>query len=116
MHANNLHISSLSKLPPPELAKVLQQLTEEAAAELLHDWRFFARAEQMAPPGDWLVWTYLAGRGAGKTRSGAEWMREKLKAGCRLDCLVAPTAGDARDVMVEGVSGIDMYHVVYGPT
>ena len=60
----------------------------------------------MAPPGNWLVWTYLAGRGAGKTRSGAEWIREKLQAGCGRLALIAPTAGDARDVMVEGVSGI----------
>jgi phage terminase large subunit-like protein len=49
---------------------------------------------------------YLAGRGAGKTRSGAEWIRQKLKAGYRRIALIAPTAGDARDVMVEGVSGI----------
>lgn len=60
----------------------------------------------MAPPGDWPVWVYLAGRGAGKTRSGAEWVREKVKAGAGRVALIAPTAGDARDVMVEGVSGL----------
>ena len=75
-------------LPPEELAKVLQRLTDEQATELLHDWRFFARSEQVAPPGEWLVWVYLAGRGAGKTRSGAEWVREKLRnalSSCRGD-------------------------------
>lgn len=48
----------------------------------------------------------LGGRGAGKTRSGAEFIREEIKAGCGRIALVAPTAGDARDVMVEGPSGI----------
>lgn len=48
----------------------------------------------------------MAGRGAGKTRAGAEWVREKVKAGCGYIGLIAPTAGDARDVMVEGESGI----------
>lgn len=47
----------------------------------------------------------LAGRGFGKTRTGAEWVREK-KERCGRIALVAPTAGDARDVMVEGESGI----------
>lgn len=47
----------------------------------------------------------LAGRGFGKTKTGAEWVREKKETCGRL-ALVAPTAGDARDVMVEGVSGI----------
>lgn len=60
----------------------------------------------MAPEGDWQVWAYIAGRGAGKTRSGAEWVREKVKAGCSRIALIAPTAADARDVMVEGDSGI----------
>ena len=60
----------------------------------------------MAPEGDWQVWAYIAGRGAGKTRSGAEWVREKVKSGCSRIALIAPTAADARDVMVEGDSGI----------
>ncbi len=88
------------------MAKVLQRLTDEEAAELLSDWQFFARPEQLAPPGEWLVWTYLAGRGAGKTRAGAEWVRQKLKAGCGRIALIGPTAADCRDVMVEGVSGM----------
>jgi len=48
----------------------------------------------------------LAGRGAGKTRSGAEWVREKIKLGCGRVGLIAPTAADARDIMVEGPAGI----------
>lgn len=106
MHGSALHVSSLATLPPDQLAKALESLTEEEAADLLHDWRFTARPEQLAPDGVWQVWAYIAGRGAGKTRSGAEWVREKVKGGCSRIALIAPTAGDARDVMVEGDSGL----------
>lgn len=93
-------------LPATKRRKLLASLTDDEADELVHDWAFWARPEQVAPPGNWLVWTYLAGRGAGKTRSGAEWVREKVKSGAGRVALIAPTAGDARDVMVEGVSGL----------
>ena len=68
--------------------------------------QWIARDEQIPPPGDWRTWLYLAGRGAGKTRSGAEWIHEQVGAGRRRIALVAPTAADVRDVMVEGESGI----------
>jgi phage terminase large subunit-like protein len=65
-----------------------------------------ARSEQLAPPGDWwLTWLYLGGRGTGKTRTGVEWAIQqatKLPRGA----LVAPTAADVRDTLVEGESGI----------
>jgi ABC-type transport system substrate-binding protein len=48
----------------------------------------------------------MAGRGFGKTRCGAEWVRAQVKAGRRRIALVGPTAADARNVMVEGESGI----------
>ncbi len=63
--------------------------------------------KQKPPPGDWRVWLLLAGRGFGKTRTGAELVR--LRVGMRTArhvALVAPTAADARDVMVEGESGL----------
>jgi predicted phage terminase large subunit-like protein len=85
---------------------LLQGLTDDEADDLWHDWRAWAREEQTAPDGDWQVWAYIAGRGAGKTRSGAEWVREQVKQGADRIALIAPTAGDARDVMVEGDSGI----------
>lgn len=85
---------------------LLRGLSEAEADELWHDWRAWARPEQFAPDGDWQVWAYIAGRGAGKTRSGSEWVRSKVRAGCSRIALIAPTAGDARDVMVEGDSGL----------
>ena len=61
----------------------------------------------MPPEGDWRIWLIMSGRGAGKTRAGAEWVRAQVEAGrCGRLALVAPTAADARDVMVEGESGI----------
>jgi len=87
-------------------AAALAALTDEEADELCHDWPELARPAQLAPSGDWGVWLFLAGRGAGKTRAGAEWVRAQAKAGCGRISLIAPTAGDARDVMVEGESGL----------
>ncbi len=65
------------------------------------------RGTQRPPEGDWRVWGYVAGRGAGKTRAGAEWIQRRVKQGTmKLGCLIAPTANDIRDVMVEGPSGL----------
>jgi phage terminase large subunit-like protein len=65
-----------------------------------------ARPDQLLPDGDWRTWTILAGRGWGKTRTGAEAVRAWVGRGYRRIALVAPTAADARDVMVEGESGL----------
>ncbi len=64
-----------------------------------------ARDEQLPPPGDWTYWLILAGRGFGKTRTGAEWVREQVKT-CRFVNIIGATADDARDVGIEGESGI----------
>jgi predicted phage terminase large subunit-like protein len=80
-----------------------------ALAETLADggWRAKARPEQLPPPGDWNGWLLMAGRGFGKTRTGAEWIKELVEtSGARHIALVGPTAGDVRDVMCEGPSGI----------
>jgi phage terminase large subunit-like protein len=75
-----------------------------AAAEL---WWGGAREKQRPPEGRWRVWLLLAGRGFGKTRSGAEWVRARIEHGhARRVALVAPTASDAREVMIEGESGL----------
>lgn len=103
-----MHISSLDGLSLQEQAEAISQLSEGEAEALLHDWEFFARPDQLAPviDGGWDQWLFLAGRGAGKTRSGAEWVRAGVKSGCGRIGLIAPTAADARDIMVEGQSGI----------
>jgi phage terminase large subunit-like protein len=71
-------------------------------------WRDIARPEQITPEDrPWLVWAFIAGRGAGKTRSAAEWVIERAltNPGCRI-ALVGRTPADVRDVMIEGDSGI----------
>lgn len=66
-----------------------------------------ARPEQLAPPGDWTTWLYMAGRGAGKTRTAAEFIRQNVQCGnMKRTFLVAATASDVRDVMIEGESGL----------
>lgn len=71
-------------------------------------WRtMWSRPNQLPPSSDWRTWLFMAGRGAGKTRAGAEWVREQvMRNGAARIALVAPTAADARDVMVQGESGI----------
>jgi len=72
-----------------------------------YDWEGHARPKQLPPPGDWRVWLIRTGRGWGKTRTGAEWTRAEVESGRRGRlALVARTAADARDVIVEGESGI----------
>jgi hypothetical protein len=66
-----------------------------------------ARSTQRPPAGDWRVWAYVAGRGAGKTQAGACWVQHRVENGTmKSGCLIAPTAADIRDVMVEGPSGL----------
>jgi phage terminase large subunit-like protein len=78
--------------------------TEPGALGFLHP---HARASQQPPPGDWLVWLILAGRGFGKTRTGAEWLKHVAlgQPGTRW-AVVAPTYADARDTCIEGESGL----------
>jgi phage terminase large subunit-like protein len=71
-----------------------------------YEWERWARKSQLPPPGDWRYWLILAGRGFGKTRAGAEWVRAQVNAGRRRIALIGPTVADVRDVMVEGESGL----------
>lgn len=75
--------------------------------ELVYDWEVWARPEQLAPDDPWTIWLLMAGRGFGKTRTGAEWViREIYSRRKHRIALVAEDAADARDVMIEGESGI----------
>jgi len=88
-------------------SEFLDNLEEHERAALMRLWCFAARQDQLEPGGDWRTWLIQAGRGWGKTRTGAEWVIERALEvpGCRI-ALVARSASDARDVMVEGQSGI----------
>lgn len=69
------------------------------------DWIRSGRPDQHLPGGDWRIWLILAGRGWGKTRTGAEAVRSWSERFSRIS-LIAPTMDDARDIMVEGESGV----------
>lgn len=65
-----------------------------------------ARADQHPPTDDaWLTWLLVSGRGSGKTRTGAEFTHRMSEAVGRI-ALVAATGPDARDIMIEGESGL----------
>lgn len=96
----------VAELDEEERSKILEGFDSDS---LLWDWTFWGRPEQRTPEGDWNIWLLLAGRGFGKTRTAAEWVREQAKItkdGQRRFALVARTAADVRDVLVEGESGI----------
>ncbi len=108
----------LLSLGPEKLDELLLELPDDQLAALAYDFHVWGRTSQVAPPGDWRVWLLLAGRGFGKTRSGAEWVRmlaEEKRA--KRIALVAPTAQDLRNVMIEGESGIlAISHPKYRPS
>lgn len=100
----------------------VQRMTAELIDFHRDSWAFKARDDQWPPVAaasglPWTMWLVMGGRGAGKTRTGAEWVRGlalgadefALKPVGRI-ALIAETAADARDVMVEGVSGILSVH------
>lgn len=95
----------LASLPEAERAEAIAGLTAEAQAELAYYWPFWARPDQQLPAGDWTFWLILAGRGWGKTRTGAETVREWVRS-CDIVNLIGATVDDARDIMIEGESGI----------
>jgi phage terminase large subunit-like protein len=77
------------------------------AETLSGDWALQARPSQLLPAvAWWFIWLLLAGRGWGKTLTGAQTVRLQKLAGCSRMALIGATASDVRDTMVEGASGI----------
>ena len=74
---------------------------------LEYSWTLVARQNQRPPDGLWTAWILLAGRGFGKTRAGAEWIRAQVESGrAGRIALVARTPAEIRDTMIQGPSGI----------
>jgi hypothetical protein len=85
----------------------LQDLAPGDIERLLNDWELWAREDQLPPNGPWITWLVLGGRGAGKTRAGAEWVRAvALEHEAARIALIGETLSDVRSVMVEGISGL----------
>jgi len=97
----------LPKLDPDRRAAFLKTLDRGECDGLRWHWEQWARPQQLPPPGNWRVWLVCAGRGFGKTRAGAEWVRRiaREQADARI-ALVAASLAEARAVMVEGESGL----------
>jgi phage terminase large subunit-like protein len=97
----------LRSLPIPQRRAHIRKLSPSQLLELRYAWDYWARDAQLIPEGDWDTCLILAGRGWGKTRTGAEWSIQMARRGPReRGALVGRTAADIRDVMVEGESGI----------
>ena len=103
----------LASVPQVEREAFLDDLSDEAIAALPHVFEFWALDHQLAPEGDWKTWVILGGRGAGKTRAGAEWVRSEVEGARPLDlgrarrvALVGETIDQVREVMIMGESGI----------
>lgn len=82
------------------------QLDDSCIREVYWTWPIWAREAQLPPAGDWTTWLLLGGRGAGKTRAGAEWVRGLAAAGVSPLALVGETMVEAVAVMLEGESGV----------
>ncbi len=102
----NSNAELLASLNESELDRFLDQISDQDATDWLYSWDFWARDNQVPPDTPWRCWLILAGRGFGKTRTGAEWVLARQRSGYNRIGLVGETAADVRDVMIEGESGI----------
>lgn len=96
----------LAQLPRDQRRAMLAQLTGEQLQALRYDWAFNGRPDQLPPETLWRILLLLGGRGTGKTRTGAETVRQLARTPNTWGAFVAPTPKDARDLMIEGPSGI----------
>jgi phage terminase large subunit-like protein len=100
----------LASLPDKERQAELARLSTEVLAQLRWHWPFWARPNQLAPNGQWSTWLVQAGRGFGKTEAGAQWVRQRVKAGARNIALIAETQKDLEEVMVARLMAISPSH------
>ena len=114
--------SALSVLPADQRHHALSSLDPDTLIRFAYDWMIWARDDQLPPVSlpdgkPWATWLILGGRGSGKTRSGAEWVRARALGLPSLTdtrahriALVGRTIGQVRDIMIEGVSGLMSVH------
>jgi len=113
----NISLASLlSSLSDKERARIFEKLSDEECLKLQYDWGFWSRPSQRPPKWDWFIWFLCAGRGFGKTRTGAEFVRGEVK---RLTAEIGPihvgfiakTPADARKVMIDSPAGSGIINV-----
>lgn len=96
----------LLAMTPTARRKMLALMSERQRKALRTHWHVWAHEGQIAPEGSWHIWMIMAGRGFGKTRAGAEWVRHIAQDPEARIALVAASLGEARRVMIEGESGL----------
>lgn len=104
----------IQTLPKSQQQKWVDTLPESLVVDLAkRPWWYIGRPEQQEPEGDWNVWLILSGRGWGKTRTGGEWLAKQIIENPTAPdgtptqwAIVAPTFGDAKNICVEGPSGL----------
>lgn len=97
----------VAQLKCADFVKWLKSKKPEELWKLEYDWGFWVRTDQRPPLGDWRTWFVMAGRGFGKTRMAAEYVRAAAEAdGSLRIALVAATLHEARSIMIEGESGL----------
>lgn len=103
----------IASAPHATQERFLNELSEGALLALPFLFEFWAMEHQLPPPGDWRSWVIMGGRGAGKTRAGAEWVRSMVEGSRPLEpgqskrmALAGETLDQVREVMIFGESGI----------
>lgn len=99
-----------AEAPKKTEAEIVAGMGNEEAVKKFFDWRKWALPKQLPPEGDWTTWLLMGGRGSGKTRAGAEWVRELARAKVTPIALVGETMTEAISIMVRGESGIIAVH------
>ena len=113
-HVEKSCAASLALLTDETRKTFLESLSDNAVAAMPYVWEVWANPlHQVEPEGGWLTWVILGGRGAGKTRAGAEWVRARAEGSTATAAgrsqriaLIGETIDQVRQVMVEGESGI----------
>ena len=98
-----------SSSPASSQAEVDALGDDEVEAQY-YNWQKWAFAKQLPPDGDWTTWLLMGGRGSGKTRAGAEWVRQLARQRISPIALVGETMTEALDIMVRGESGLMAVH------
>ncbi|MEM7780298.1 MAG: terminase family protein [Pseudomonadota bacterium] len=103
----NANLDWLINEDPRTIKRVIGALNQAERNEFAYHWEMQARDAQLPPKGAWRTWLIMAGRGFGKTRAGAEWVRMIAETHCEAQiALVSTSLAEARAVMVEGESGL----------
>jgi len=91
----------IALLPQKKRNLLFESFSDKEIEAIYYDWQMWARPKQLEPKGDWFAWLIRTGRGWGKTRTGAEWIIERVRQGYKRIALVGKTKADVRDTMVE---------------